>query len=142
MSGQLQSNSVYGAMLITINGVISTSNHMFRRAIWDKLLKCIFESSEISKCSKITRVIYPQKSPKPNMWLLVNHNKTNKRFVLKLISFSSGQLQITQWAITEGNYKLIPLILQCRLRSIVWLMFTDTNLSQILLKIIPNVQIP
>ena len=27
---------------------ISTSNHMFGRAIWDKLPKCIFENSEIA----------------------------------------------------------------------------------------------
>ena len=29
-------------------GVISTSNHMFGRAIWDKLLECIFENFEIT----------------------------------------------------------------------------------------------
>ena len=36
-SRQLQNNSVIGVMLITINPMISTSNHMFVRAIWDKL---------------------------------------------------------------------------------------------------------
>ena len=29
--------------------VSSTSNHMFGRAIWDKLPECIFESSEIAR---------------------------------------------------------------------------------------------
>ena len=28
---------------------ISTSNHMFRRAIWDQLPECIFENLKISK---------------------------------------------------------------------------------------------
>ena len=28
---------------------ISTGNHMFGRAIWDKLPKCIFENSEIAR---------------------------------------------------------------------------------------------
>ena len=48
--------------------VISTGNHMFGRAIWNKLAEWIFESFEItrvktraiSKFSKITRVIFPK----------------------------------------------------------------------------------
>ena len=28
---------------------ISTSNHMFQKAIWDKLPKCIFENFEIAR---------------------------------------------------------------------------------------------
>ena len=49
---------------------ICTSNHMFGRAIRDKLPECIFENFEIasvtraiSKFSKITRVIYPKNRP-------------------------------------------------------------------------------
>ena len=39
---------------------ISTSNHLFGRAIWDKLPECIFENFE-------------------NYWLLVNYTKPNKQ---------------------------------------------------------------
>ena len=31
---------------------ISTSNHMFGRATWNKLPKCIFENSEISQVKR------------------------------------------------------------------------------------------
>ena len=31
------------------NQAISTSNHMFRNAIWDKLPKCIFDNFEIAR---------------------------------------------------------------------------------------------
>ena len=31
---------------------ISTSNHMFGSAIWDKLPKCIFENSEIARVKR------------------------------------------------------------------------------------------
>ena len=33
--------------------VISTSNHMFERAIWDKLPECIFENVEISRIKQV-----------------------------------------------------------------------------------------
>ena len=36
VSGQLRNNYVNGAMLTTIYLVISTSNHMYKREIWDK----------------------------------------------------------------------------------------------------------
>ena len=42
---------------------ISTSNYMFGRAIYDKLPECTFADFEISKFSKIARVIYPQNRP-------------------------------------------------------------------------------
>ena len=32
--------------------VIGTSNHMFGRVIWDKLLKCIFENFELSQVKR------------------------------------------------------------------------------------------
>lgn len=48
-------------------------------------------------------------------------NQTNKRLVLKLISFNSGQLQISERTIykTEGNYKIISFRVQCRLQLII-----------------------
>ena len=81
-------------------------------AIWYKLPECIFENLRISKFSKITRVIYPKNrlnqtfdcwliAPNQQILLLVS-------IVLKLISFNSGQLQISERVITkqqEGNYK-------------------------------------
>ena len=61
--------------------VISTSNQMFGRAIWDKLPKCIFENFQNSKFSKIASGDLSPKLPEPNMWLLVNHAKpTNTLF--------------------------------------------------------------
>ena len=69
---------------------IGTSNHMFMRAIWDKLPEHIFENFEIAllkleesqNFSKRKQFQKPNiisklspKSPKPNMWLLVNHIK-------------------------------------------------------------------
>ena len=36
-------------MLVTIIWVISTSNRMFGREIWDKLHACIFENFEIAR---------------------------------------------------------------------------------------------
>ena len=51
-SGQLQNNSVNGTMLITINHVISTSNHMIGRiscAISDKLREYIFDNFESAR---------------------------------------------------------------------------------------------
>ena len=51
---------------------ISTSNHMFGRAIWDKLPKWIFENFEISKISKMARVIYTKNCPNQtcDYWLM------------------------------------------------------------------------
>ena len=40
---------------------------------------------------------------------------TNKHITLKLIYFNRGQLQNQQ----AGNYKVIPLTVQCRLQAIV-----------------------
>ena len=37
---------------IKVNTVISTSNHMFGRAIWDKLSECIFENFEIARVKR------------------------------------------------------------------------------------------
>ena len=34
---------------------VSTSNHMFQRAIWDKLPECIFENFEIAQLSNLRK---------------------------------------------------------------------------------------
>ena len=54
------------------NGSICTSNHMFGRAIWDKLPKCIFKNLEILQFSKILIVIYPKNhtNQKCGYWLI------------------------------------------------------------------------
>ena len=67
-SGQLQNNTINGAVSITINRVISTSNHMFKREIWDKFTEFTFfefrnlpsKTREISKFQKINEVNFPQ----------------------------------------------------------------------------------
>ena len=49
---------------------------MFGRAIWDKLPECIFENAGVKRNFKIFKNHegnLSQKSPEPNMWLLVNH---------------------------------------------------------------------
>ena len=49
---------------------------MFGRAIWDKLPECIFENAGVKRNFKIFKNLegnLSQKSPEPNMWLLVNH---------------------------------------------------------------------
>ena len=47
---------------------------MFGRAIWDKLPECIFENFKF-KIFKNHEDDLSQKSPEPNMWLLVNQTK-------------------------------------------------------------------
>ena len=52
---------------------ISTSNHMFGKAIWNKLPKCVFESFETARVKREPfqnfqkLQIYPKKPPEPNM---------------------------------------------------------------------------
>ena len=72
-------------MLITINRLISASNHMFGRANWDKLPECIFENFEIARVKQGQFPVFQnhegdlsQKSPETNMLLLVNHAKPTK----------------------------------------------------------------
>ena len=67
--------------------LFSTSNHMFNRAIWDKLPECI------SKIFKNHEGDLTQTSPEPNMWLLVNHTKPRNT------SYWNYYL------LTVGNYK-------------------------------------
>ena len=76
---------------------MSTSDHMLGRAIWDKLSECIFENFEIARVKPGNFKIFEnyegglsQKSPEPNMWLLVNHTKPTKTlYVSKLMSVLS-----------------------------------------------------
>ena len=79
---------------------------MFGTAIWDKLLKCIVGNSEIAWVKEGNFKVFKnhdgdlsQKLLESNMWLLPN--QSNNHFGLKLISFNSGQLQISEWAIRK-----------------------------------------
>ena len=62
---------------------------MFGRAIWDKLLECIFENFGIAqvkqrqfhKISKNQKTDLSQKSRETNMWLLVNCTKSTNTFI-------------------------------------------------------------
>ena len=64
----------YQSLITTSTEIISTSNHMFGRAIWDKLLQYNFE---IFKIARVKRGQFQnfqnhvcdlfQKSPKPNV---------------------------------------------------------------------------
>ena len=59
--------------------VISSSNHMFGRAIRDKLPECVSENFEnFVHFFKNHEGDLSQKSPQPNMWLLINHTKPTK----------------------------------------------------------------
>ena len=79
------------------NVLISTSNHMFGRAIWDKLPECIFENFEIKRehfqISKNHEGDLSQISPEANIWLLVNHTKP------------SNTLYLNEYLLIAGNYK-------------------------------------
>ena len=65
---------VINILLIWVARVISvsTNNHMFGKANWDKLPECIFGNFEIFKNHEGKLC---QKSPETNMWLLVNRTK-------------------------------------------------------------------
>ena len=65
---------------IRMSTLISTSNQMFKREIWDKCTEFTFlkfwsfpsKTREISKFQKMNEVNFPQIS-RINMWFLVNH---------------------------------------------------------------------
>ena len=73
---------------------------IFGRVLCDKLPECIFENFEISKFSKITRVIYIQNCPKQTSddWLIKPNKQT---FCIETNTFNSGQLQISDRAIKK-----------------------------------------
>ena len=52
--------------------IISTSNHMLGRAIWDELPERIFENFKIFKNQKGD---LSPKFPEPNIWSSVNHTR-------------------------------------------------------------------
>ena len=58
--------------------LISTANHMFGKAIWDKLPECIFENFEISKFKKIKSLIYSKNHAKLTFgyWLIARNQQT------------------------------------------------------------------
>ena len=94
-------NILVNDMIDLLYYVISTSNHMFGRAIWDKLPECMFENFEISKFSKITRLIYPKNhlNQTRDYWLIT---PTQLTLCIETIeSFTSGQLLINERAITK-----------------------------------------
>ena len=62
---------------------VSTSNHIFGRTSWNKLLEPISKNFEFqfSKIFKYDEDDLAQKLPEPNMRLLVNHTKpTNTQY--------------------------------------------------------------
>ena len=61
---------------------LCTSNHMFGRTIWNKLLKYVFENFESAQVKREqfqnfqkSRGLYVPKIVRTKMWLLVNHTK-------------------------------------------------------------------
>ena len=105
--------SVYNFAIIRIKvklvwfySKISTSNHIFWRVIWNQLPECSFENFEISKFFKKYEL---------SMSLLVNHTKPTN--TLRAITNQRA-----------GNYKITPLLEQCRLQSILWLVLVITCL--------------
>ena len=66
--------------------MICSSNHMFGRAIWNKLPGCSFGNLKIapvkrgqfSKCSKIASLIYPKNCPSQtsDYWLITQSQQT------------------------------------------------------------------
>ena len=89
--------------------------HRKRRAISKfSIFRAISKSREWF-IPKITRIKY---------LISGKSDQTNKHFVLKLISFNGGQLQICKWTVIKQCEfrKLTPLKVQCRLLSITWLL--------------------
>ena len=70
---------------------------MLGRAVWDKLPECIFENFEIPQAKRGQFQIF-EKS-----------RGYNKHFVLKLVSFNSRQLQISERATQNSTSLLLTL---------------------------------
>ena len=84
--------------------MISTSNHMSGRVIWDKLQECIFENFENFENDEGAS---SQKSPEPNMWLLAYHTIQQTLCTETDIILTAGNYK------TADNYKLTLLTMQC-----------------------------
>ena len=70
---------------------------MLGMVIWDKLLGCIFENMKLPERNEgYFKNHEGDLSPK-----LSELHKANKHFVLKQISFNSGELQISKQAIIK-----------------------------------------
>ena len=81
---------------------------MFERAIWDKLPECIFENFKIARVKRgqfqnfqKSWGLFTPKIARTKLVITGSSHQTNKHFVLKLISFNSWQLQISERAITK-----------------------------------------
>ena len=48
-SGKFQNNAINKVKQTSLSHMISTSNHMFQRVIWDKLPECISENFVIAR---------------------------------------------------------------------------------------------
>ena len=98
------------------NWIISPRNHIFGRAIWNKLPECIFENFEISNFSKIARMIYLKNRPNQacDYWFITPKQQT---LYIEINIFKQRAIINQQ----TGNYKITPLMVQCRLQSILWL---------------------
>ena len=88
-----------------IERCVCTSNHIFGRAIWDKLLKCISENLEIAPWQQGQFQNF-QKSPgwfiTKIRWIKhVNNGWSHQTKKLKLVQFNGGQLQINHRVITK-----------------------------------------
>ena len=77
----------------------SASNHMFVRAIWDKLPECIFENLKLPERNEGNFKVFKNhegnlspKLPESNMWLLVNYTK------------AKNNLYWNWYLLTAGNY--------------------------------------
>ena len=111
---------------ITPCKAIRTSNHMFGRTIWDKLPKCnfqIFENAQVKQGQfqnfQESRGWFIPNIARSKHVVIFQSQKTNKHFVSKLVFFNSGQLQISERAVTKRwtNNKVTPLTVQCWLQS-------------------------
>ena len=78
---------------------IGTSNHLFGRAIWNKLPECIFDNIEITRVKREqfqnfqkSREWFISKIVRTKHMITGKSHQINKHFVLKLIFFNSGQL--------------------------------------------------
>lgn len=109
-----------------------TSNYMFGRTIWEKLLKCIFENfancqthknegMAVSKFSEVKKTVY-----------LKNHSNQTCDYYW-LITSNQQTLCCTEMKRTITNqqassYKILLLTVKCRLQSVKWsasLLFTQ-----------------
>ena len=98
------------------NWIISPRNHIFGRAIRNKLPECIFENFKISNFSKIASVIYFKNRPNQpcDYWFITPKQQT---LCIETNIFKQWTIA-SQWA---GNFKITPLTVQFRLQSLLWL---------------------